>query len=286
MSRGKKYMSTTECRAVIERLIVYGEQPDTQREGIEEAISHIQTCPYCSYRLGHLIQALRTSRVDRLSCQDCQDRLPGYSKLIATGKAGGRRWTSVELHLATCPHCSAEFAEIRHLVALAQRETGVEPPSYPVPQLGFLGQAPHEPAPARAWHLDRMRRLVITFSAELLQALRPPQQDYATGMVKSSEKSSSASLYRFELAGAVEDLDVTITADQTAADPSHCRVVVRINIPSRDWPNLRGIQIVLARGHDVLAKKITNAYGEASFGEIAVAALPDLVFTVDREHEG
>jgi tetratricopeptide (TPR) repeat protein len=177
-------MHTIDCHAAIEQLLDYWENPDQHRAEADAAISHIKKCPHCESRMGHLIRALTTDEEDSLTCQECQDLLADYLQAEAEGWAHEERWRPVAFHLETCPHCSAAYASLSDLIALAYGERGEEPPRYPVPELSFLRQdRPPQPVsiPRR---LDELGRLIIEFFAEFVRALQPPayQRAYATAL--------------------------------------------------------------------------------------------------------
>lgn len=274
-------MQTKDCRAALEHLLAYVEDPHSHRAEVDMAFSHIRECPHCESRIGYLVQALTTDEKDRLTCPECQDLLPDYLQAEAEGQAHAPRWRQVAFHLKTCPHCSEEYATLSDLIELAYGEQGVEPPHYPVPDLSFLRPVRLPQPVGIPWRLDELvGRLIIEFSAELLRALQPPayQPAYAT-IRRKSEKSRT--LCQLVLKEAVKDLEVTITAEETRDDPSHCTVIVQVHIPSRGgWPNLADTEVVLKRDERELETQLTDAFGEAVFEGIATDDLAHLVFEI------
>jgi hypothetical protein len=88
-------------------------------------------------------------------------------------------------------------------------------------------------------------------------------------------------LCRLSLKEAVEDLEVTITAEEMQADPTRCTVIVKVNVPSRGgWPNLAGTEVMLKRGQLELDTQTSDAYGEVVFEGIATDDLAHLVFEI------
>jgi glutaredoxin len=274
-------MQTKDCLAALEHLLTYLENPNLHRAEADAAISHMRKCPHCENRVGHLIRALTTDEEDSLTCKECEDLLPDYLQAEREGQAHAPRWRAVALHLETCPHCSAEYATLSDLVALAYGERGVEPTRYPVPELSFL-RPDRPPQPIHMpWRLDELGRLVIEFSAELLRVLQSSayQPAYATVGLKS--KKSSRTLCQLSLKEAVKDMEVTITAEETRDDPSCCTVIVEVNIPSRGgWPKLADTEVVLKRDEQELETQLTDAFGEAVFEGIATDDLAHLVFEI------
>lgn len=269
-----------DCRQVTEDLLKFIRNPDLPLEEVDAAMEHFRTCAACRRKLGSFGRALATSETDRLTCGQCQDQLPGYLYATQTEQADRAQWRPVVLHLATCPHCADVYAELSALHALAESARGAEPVAYAAPQLAFL-QKKRARTTRRPWRLDRLGRLVIAFSAELLGALQPaPQPGFAGASVKANE--ASRVLYSYTLNDAVEDLELTISAEEQRDDADRCTVTVQVHIPSRGgWPNLGGVIVTLKRGRQELATQTTDAFGNAVFAGIALADLPRLVFRIE-----
>ena len=269
-------MRIIECRIAIQQISAYVAEPSSEGTELDAALEHIRKCLDCSHRIGYLVQALNTSAVDPLNCQVCQERLPEYATAVATGQTGGR-WRAVAVHLALCPHCSAEFDELIELIALAQGERGTEPPSYPALDLSFLN-----PAISRPWRLEGLGRLVIEFTAELLAGLR--MGGPALTPVGLKTDAPPTELRPFTLVGEVEDEDITITLELERGEPTRCTVIVQVDIPSRGgWPNLGGTLVTLRRGAVTLGSQATDDLGNAVFKRVASDDLAQLVFVIERE---
>jgi glutaredoxin len=264
------------------------EDPELHRADADTAIRHMEECPHCESGMGYLIRALTTDEVDRLTCQECQDLLPEYLQAEVDGQAHEAQWHPVAFHLETCPHCSAVYATLHELTELADGERGSEPPHYPVPELPFLrAESVTLAQPLRApWRLDELGCLIIEFSAELVRALQSPayQPAYAAARLKSDK--SQRVLCQLSLKEAVEDLEVTITAEERREDPTRCTVVVEVNVPSRGgWPNLAGAKVTLKRGELELETQLTDAFGKAVFEGIGTEDLAYLVFEITPGQE-
>jgi predicted SprT family Zn-dependent metalloprotease len=275
-------MQTTDCRVAIEHLLAYWENPDLHRAEAEAALGHIGKCPHCERRMGYLVRALTADEEDLMTCQECQDLLPEYLQAEAEGQTDEAQWHLMALHLETCPHCSAEYATLSELLELAHGERGEEPSRYPVPDLSFLRRAKNRPPQPVSipWRLNELGHLIIEFSAEVLRAFQLPayQPAYAVAGLKAK---SPRTLCRISMKEAVEDTEVTITAEETRDDPTRCMVTVRVNIPSRGgWPNLAGTEVILKRDELQLDTQTADAYGEAVFEGIATDDLAHLVFEI------
>lgn len=275
-------MQTAECRLAIEHLLVYMENPGMHHAEAETAIGHISTCPHCAYRVEHLIRALAMDEEDRLTCQACQGLLPDYFEAERLGQAHTERWRPVILHLEICPHCAAAYAALHDIAALAEGQRGAEPPHYPTPDLSFLRAA----AVQVPWRLDELGRLVVELSAELVRALRSPSFQPALAGLKSdtSRRVICQVSLKPALGGegeALEDLEMTITAEEKRGDPAYCTVIVQVHIPSRGgWPNLGSTRVTLKRGEQELETQQTDAFGKAVFEGILTADLEHLAFEI------
>lgn len=277
-------METVHCRMAIEHLLTYLDQPDLHQAELNAALRHIAACRSCERRTGYLVRALNTPEEDTLTCRECEELLPEYYQAEIEGQAAGARWRPVARHLATCPHCSAAYATLTDLSALAFGERGASPPSYPPLDLSFLSEKKAEsPQSMSLWRLDEWGRLLIQLSDELIHAWQPPA--FAAAGLKQAE-TSARTLGQLSVQPH-KDLEVTITAEQQRSDPVHCTITVQVNLPSRGgWPNLARTEVTLKRNQETLATHMTDAYGEAVFEKIATADLPQLSFEIaPREHD-
>jgi hypothetical protein len=271
----------TRCRLTLDYLLTYLENPDTNRAALDAAIDHMKECPACASRVGRLVQALTTDEEDQLTCQECQDLLPGYVRAEADGQARESQWHPVVLHLQTCPHCSEAHVALSDLMALADGEAGREPPEYPVPELSFLRERDESPHPLRIpWYVNELGAMVIEFSTELVRVLQTPpyRPTYAPGLKTAGEQRV---LCQLSLKKAVQDLEVTVTVEEEPSAPARCTVIVEVNIPSKGgWPNLAGSKVALKRGQEPLETQWTDAFGKAVFEGVRTEELPQLVFEI------
>src|SRR5215218_8094421 len=129
-------MRTAECRTAIARLSTYITDPGAASADIDAALDHVRDCLDCRYSIGFLVRGSTLDQIDRLDCQRCAERLPEYVEAVVAGQATSADWRAVALHLALCPHCAAAYTELSYMVELAEGRRGVEPPTYPRPDLG------------------------------------------------------------------------------------------------------------------------------------------------------
>ncbi len=272
-------MQTKTCHTAIHDLQAYLDNPELSDAMAAVAINHVKECRYCQNRVGQLIWVLLTDETDVLTCEKCLDQLPDYLQSKMDGAGGAPQWHEVSLHLATCPYCAIELAELSQLVALSNSNQLRELPRYPVPDLSFLHPKDTKSTSLTdniIWRLDELGRLLIDLSDDLIRAFQLSAQQLAP--VKST---SSRILCALTLAQAVEDMEVEILAEEERRDPIHCKVSITINMPSRGgWPNLAGSEVMIKEGEQELGTKITDAHGTAVFRKIATDSLPDLTFTI------
>jgi hypothetical protein len=160
----------------------------------------------------------------------------------------------------------------------------------PAPRFDF-SYLPASPAPgemAQSWRLDELGRLIIRFSAGLLQTLQSQTQQPDFALERSPGPTEIS--YHYALQQTVEDCNVAITVrgpaqDSTVQDTAPAAglftVVVVVESPSRGgWPNLAGTTVALKRGDALLHVQQTDAFGKTAFHNLAAADLPQLVFEI------
>jgi hypothetical protein len=272
-------MQTPECHHAIERLSIYITDPQAASMNIDMVLSHMRNCSSCRASIGYLVRAAEMNQDDRFDCEKCQDRLPEYADAVETGRAITLEWRSVALHLVLCPHCAATYADITSMLDLAIGRRGVEPPTYPAPNLAFLNVTTRSPAriERKAWLLDQLGRLVVTLSDELVRAAQPLTP--AVAGLKSTDRSGPMLL--LSVPDAAVDLHVTITAEQVRNNPARYSAGVMVVIPSRGgWPNLEGSEVALRQGEQIIETQITDAFGKAIFAEFTKEELGQLAFEI------
>ena len=263
-------MHTSECDRVA--ALLEASQGDLAASELASALDHIDTCAHCRHRLGFLSRALASEREDTLACEECQARLPEYLQAQADRQASAPGWADIALHLRACPHCAAQQRELAGLLAFAHGEAGAEPPAYPE----------HTPITARAGLpgvlIDRLGRLVIAFSEQLLGAFQPARS-LAEGPVRSEPEPDQRRQLVVDQSS--DDRLVTISAEPKRGTSDRWVITVRVEIPSRGgWPNLAGSQ-VLAQVHGVtLAAQLTDPLGNAVFDDIPGDALTSLALVI------
>lgn len=270
-------MQTAACRAAVEDLVLLMDNPDLDPDRWEQAMAHVVQCPHCASRVGTLLQALKTGQEDTLTCQECQELLPGYLR-AREGKEKQPQWREVAGHLAICPSCSADHRTLAELVTLAEGDVGVEPPAYPVPDLTFLREEPPRQTGVR-WWLDEVGRLVVQLSDDLLQAVQPRGLRAAAAGLKAGP--SPGALFEMSLPDAVPDLAVTISSEEEPGDAGRCTLLVTVEKTSRGgWPHLAGSEVVLRRREKELNRQWTDAFGQAVFEGVETRDLGDLAVEI------
>ena len=119
----------------------------------------------------------RTLQKDDLpsTCRACEDGLYAYAEAVLDNADADARFPSMRPHLDECPTCQTALAEMLALLEMERSGQMQEPPvsaRYDFSDLP-VAPAPTEPAP-RFWRFDELGRLIIQFSAELLQSWQPP----------------------------------------------------------------------------------------------------------------
>ncbi len=271
-------MQTEACQMATTQLI-NTKNLNTQPQEIQAALAHISDCTHCQTNLLHLTEALQTDIEDELTCGECEERLPEYLTALDEGQGDETRWQPIAFHIKICPHCTNVFQELAELMELALEVDDTPTAAYPTPDLSFLSKsniAPTETPQITPW-LDEMGRLMIQFSAELLQSLQPPPLA-PTGLKK---QANAQVLLKYDWQTDEGDIEVAITAEAVSDDPDHCTVLVVVNIPNRGgWPNLADTAVALKRNDTILEAGSTDAFGHIIFEGVAIQDLSQLLFEI------
>lgn len=274
-------MQAAVCRAAVEDLVLLMDKPDFDPDRLERAMAHVEQCPHCTSRVGHLLQALATRQEDTLTCQECQELLPGYLRAKEEKMDAQPWWRQVAVHLSACPSCQADYRALAELAAFATGEQGAEPPAYPVPDLSFLKAEPHPTArrPGVRWWPDELGRLVVQLSDELLEAVQfRPLRAASTGLKAGP---AAGALFELSLPAAAAGLAVTITGEGEPGEPDRCTLLVSVEVPGRGgWPHLAGSQVILCRRGQELDRQWTDAFGQAVFEGVEIAQLDTLTLEI------
>jgi hypothetical protein len=110
-----------------------------------------------------------------VSHDEIQERLPEYATGIMLGRDVRHEYQAVADHLETCLECQAELIHMLSLGGMLYRGEVEPAPVMPAFRLSFLPSAQHRP-----WWRDAIGRLLVQFSAELLDSFRPAQALLAT----------------------------------------------------------------------------------------------------------
>lgn len=172
------------------------------------------------------------------------------------------------------------YSELRELLTMERENRLVEPPIMPSFDFSYLKQ---QPAPAslleNSWNLDRVGRIVIEFTSELLQSIRP--LDLQTALVKSAQGGNEDKMYHYVLKDQVDDLNIEIGVKPDQTDPRQCYVAAWVGIPSREgWPNWKNSRVEMKMGQEILQSQMTDAFGRVLFDPVDLANLPRLTFEV------
>ncbi len=216
-------------------------------------------------------------------CRACQDQLSAYIDAELAGHDAAGAFPIIHAHLAGCATCQLARDELSVLLTLEQSGEFATPPLTATFDFSHL---PGRPAVAASksqptgqpWSLDALGRLIIEFSAELLRGLQGPplQASYLKG-------NASQSL-TYALTGAVDDLDVRISAEPARNDPDRYDVEVEVEIPSRGgWPNLAGSVVALFVETEKFDRQETDAFGKTLFEGVPADTLPGMTIVIEVE---
>jgi hypothetical protein len=269
-------MRTGECERASEQAAMYAANPEQGAGALSRALDHMRGCPHCQGRLQQLLAAMRAGAEEALSCEACQEALPGYLEATGAGQPEDAAWALVSRHLRSCPVCTEVADELRALANLAGAGDAAQN-TLPQPDLSFL-QPRGVAAPGVIRQLDQFGRLVLAFSADVLHALLAQGPRPA---LQGATKAGIRRLWEVTLPDDAPDLEVVVAAETPHDDPSRARLTVQVVIPSRGgWPNLEGTLVTLAASGSPPRTEVTDAFGIAVFDAVDVRARAGLEITV------
>lgn len=272
-------LKTRDCEMSTRQLLTYLEAP-TQHPATG---AHLEICPLCRRRLVRLSQAVLSQQTDRLTCDQCQARLPDYVQAQIEGRDPARLSPEVRDHLALCPHCQRLYRDLLEIDDLILTGGLPEPTTYSPPDLSFLkrlrvperfGEITRRGA---YWAQSRARALVVDMGT-FFQALgRQPAPALA---VRGEEYEPGEMLYQIALGPEnLDDLDVEVTVYRRPEKPEVTRVMVHVRVPSRLLAGFAGSQVQMKTGETTQAAR-TDDDGLAVFEDVPLADLEEVTFTI------
>lgn len=263
----------TDCEQMIEQLHAHLRPGGGAPTPLATVLEHLVICPRCQRAAGALVQALRLNVDDEITCEEVEARLPEYTLADPAGK----EWFAIRVHLATCPHCAADYLELLALERVFEDDAAPVVRPTGQPQLDFL---PHRRQMTRpTWRIDALGRLIATFSHEVLSAMLAVTPTPLMLAVKSAPESRPAG--SVTIGGETENLEATVTINERTDDPASCTLLVEVRIPSRGgWPNLAGSEVrVVIPGREELVR-LTDAFGRIAIGPLTRDELAALTLTI------
>jgi hypothetical protein len=239
------------------------------------------------YRLAQALLA----PADTAACTACLDELETYITSQLSGDDYRVRWPMVAQHLDSCVDCAESYA-LLYRVRLAEHSLP-QPVQVPTADLSFLqagAAGPLAPAELRAIQYARRlhsalgaaversgARLRLTLSRALLDLLAARPAPPALAFRSGDEQAL------IELALNEPNAEVALLQLSAYADPApseHCTVRIQLALHDRAWPDLAGVQVALLT-QDEHRQATTDAWGEATFADVPLAALPVLQIEID-----
>lgn len=230
-----------------------------------------------------MLNAIERTAENELSCNDLTDDLMAlYAERTLAGHELDVELLQVHQHLAHCPDCAREVADIVEILGLAQKEEVLSLPYHVQPDLSFLPtvvQGDSIPQQileifeqGRLWVQDQTAQIWVDLAAGLFPTTEP-QLAFAT---RSSEAETP--LYHFSLGPEeVDDLDLEVTALPTD-DPALCTFIIQVRKPSQ-WQNMAGFRIVLLYGPE---EKVyhTDEKGQLILHDFMIADLKQITLRI------
>jgi hypothetical protein len=271
-------LKTKNCGMSTRKLLAYLEAP-AQHPEIE---AHLKTCPSCKKKLARLSQVALSQQADRLTCNQCQARLPDYMQAQVEGQDLAK-FFEVRDHLSLCPHCQRYYQELLKIDHLILSGDLPQPASYAPPDLSFL-KRPSVPERlgeiirrGAYWVQGQTRTLVVDMGTFLQVLNRQPVPALAT---RGEDHEPAKTLYQIVLgAENLDDLDVEVTVYRQPDGSGVARVVVHVSVPSRLLNGFAGNQVQMkARG--TTRATLTDEDGRAIFENVPLDELKEATFEI------
>lgn len=211
-----------------------------------------------------------------------RELLPAYATIEACGNDGQVLYPEVPAHLSSCGDCYDELEELLEFMIPVYRGIIEAAPSYPQPDLSFLRPAT-APAvrgaplglstvPKKEWIIDKVGRLLISFSQSLLDSLKPPS---LAGAMRGQL------LYSYTVQSDSPAIDCQIEFFTQDAAGKLATVEVIVDLPNHEAFEQAGSYVVLrTAAHDERWQDETDEVGSVEFKGIPMAALPYLQIEV------
>ena len=198
-----------------------------------------------------------------------REALPAYAAALASGIDAAPD-SGIAEHLAACPECAAELHELLELVRPAYTGAFTPAAHYPAIDLTFLEASVQLPQPtAPVWRFDA-GRLVIRFSAALLDGMR------LQPLAGAARAARGQLILRYtQEPGSVHDLDVSIEVYTEDAVKQQGRVRVGVDVASRSPLEQHGSLVTLYLGNSNWEAE-TDETGCVDFVPIPLGDLPSL----------
>jgi anti-sigma factor RsiW len=185
------------------------------------------------------------------------------------GLLDGAEKIHIQAHLARCPHCQAELAELIDFLAEgvlpAVSSLESQSPNW-VQELGFEWQRIRETG-----------RIMIRLLGE---ALTPGVIQPAPIALRGHQAEPGNVLRRLILSpDQTEDLDLEVTVTQQTDHPQQGVLTIRAQVPSR-WPDLAGVPVRASAG-DWQAEGLTDEAGEVFFEGVPTDSINGLMIEVN-----
>ncbi len=214
-----------------------------------------------------------------LALRDC---LPAYATIEACGNDAQVLYPKVAAHLTSCADCYDELEELLEFMIPVYRGIIEAAPSYPQPNLSFLRPATARAvqsvplrlstAPKKEWLIDKVGRLLISFSESLLESLKPRS---LAGAMRGQLLYS----YTVESESPAIDCQIEIFTQDAAGKLATVEVIV--DLPNHDAFDQAGSYVVLRTpaGNERWQDE-TDEVGSVQFEGVPLAALPYLQIEV------
>ena len=225
-------------------------------EADEAATEHLKACPACAERAQEyaVMQNTLKSVLYRIDCPDSRQIGEYYLNLLPAEQR-----EAIRMHLARCPHCAGELADLANFLGDSPLPAEETPPSRP--NLQILWEA-----------LDARRVIGRFFAGEAPSPLR-----LASVPLKGREPEEDE-LYRFSITPNEQtDIDAEFIIYQQE-DSTFVSIHIQATIPAV-WPQAVALQVTLT-GIDWMLSQTTDEDEWVVFPNIRREELPSISFEI------
>lgn len=225
---------------------------------------------------------------------ECSDLLHIYIGLELDGENAAEAYPQVQACLESSPTFHQLYQSMKKLIADERQGILIEPPSYTVPDQDFIHSLLSADSTKQSkklyliqWAIKEAGQLIVHLRGEAHRKAQELLDDMNDAVavqqlqLSGPMRGKTTQLPKFQLKGALDDLEIEIKTSEIEGEPTLCQVAVQVNIPSLGgWPKLGNTKVALSNRNEEIETQSTDAYGVALFDRISITDLDYLMFEI------